>query len=405
MKISTFITVAVLSAVGGASPPPPPPGSHSPGGPLVVGSSSSAKTDTLAAQGARNLAKYLRANGNASATCTEHNVVVRREWSTFSPKERKEYIAAVQCLTTKPSKTPSSVAPGAKTRYDDFVATHINQTLSIHGTGNFLTWHRYFTWAYEQALRNECGYQGYQPYYNWPKWSDDPTKSPVLDGSDTSMSGDGAPLPGRNATCIPSNNLCQISLAPGNGGGCVQSGPFKNFTVNLGPVAPALGDVTPNPSPSGLDHNPRCLRRDISRLAASTWSTDDQVSTLITNFTDIASFSTRMQGDFPSGFLGVHTAGHFTVGGDPGGDLFASPGDPFFYFHHAMIDRVYWVWQNQDIEKRLYAVGNTITLNNMPPSRNATLEDQIDLGSVGVPVVTIGEASSTLAGPFCYVYA
>lgn len=26
------------------------------------------------------------------------------------------------------------MAPGAKTRYDDFVATHINQTLSIHGT-------------------------------------------------------------------------------------------------------------------------------------------------------------------------------------------------------------------------------------------------------------------------------
>lgn len=29
--------------------------------------------------------------------------------------------------------------------------------------GNFLTWHRYFTWAYENALRKECGYEGYQP--------------------------------------------------------------------------------------------------------------------------------------------------------------------------------------------------------------------------------------------------
>lgn len=33
----------------------------------------------------------------------------------------------------------------------------------IHGNGLFLTWHRYFVWAYEQALRNECGYRGYQP--------------------------------------------------------------------------------------------------------------------------------------------------------------------------------------------------------------------------------------------------
>jgi tyrosinase len=112
-----------------------------------------------------------------------------------------------------------------------------------------------------------------------------------------------------------------------------------------------------------------------------------------------------MQGDFSNGFLGVHTAGHFTVGGDPGGDLFASPGDPYFYFHHAMIDRVYWTWQNQDIASRLFAVGNTVTLNDMPPSKNATLEDALDLGFVGVEAVTIREVSSTLAGPFCYVYA
>lgn len=54
--------------------------------------------------------------------------------STFSTQEKKDYISAVQCLYNKPSKTPSSLAPGAKNRYDDFVATHINQTLSIHGT-------------------------------------------------------------------------------------------------------------------------------------------------------------------------------------------------------------------------------------------------------------------------------
>jgi len=28
---------------------------------------------------------------------------------------------------------------------------------------NFLHWHRYFIYAYETALRNECGYKGYQP--------------------------------------------------------------------------------------------------------------------------------------------------------------------------------------------------------------------------------------------------
>lgn len=29
--------------------------------------------------------------------------------------------------------------------------------------GNFASWHRYYTWAFEEALRNECGYKGAQP--------------------------------------------------------------------------------------------------------------------------------------------------------------------------------------------------------------------------------------------------
>lgn len=82
---------------------------------------------------------------------------------TLSKKEKKSYIDAVKCLQSKPSKSPASFAAGAKTRFDDWVAVHLNQTQMIHYTGNFLTWHRYFTWLYEEALRNECGYKGTQP--------------------------------------------------------------------------------------------------------------------------------------------------------------------------------------------------------------------------------------------------
>ncbi|KAF2263579.1 Di-copper centre-containing protein [Lojkania enalia] len=363
------------------------------------------ETDALAAAGVFNLGLHVALNGYPNPQkCTLRNVAIRREWSMLSTQEKKDYIAAVQCLANKPSNTPSTLAPGAKNRYDDFVATHINQTLSIHGTGNFLTWHRYFTWAYEQALRNECGYKGYQPYYNWPKWADNPAASPIFDGSATSMSGDGAFVQ-RNATCIPSNDVCQISLPIGNGGGCVKSGPFKDWKVNLGPVAGVLPDLTPNPEFTGLGYNPRCLRRDISKAAAQGWTKDEDVADLIKNNKNFYWFATRMQGDFPSGFLGVHTAGHFTIGGDPGGDLFASPGDPAFFLHHAMIDRTYWTWQNLDLDSRLYSVQGTITINNQPPSRNTTLDDTFDLGYVGVPTVSIRDTSNTLAGPFCYIYA
>lgn len=50
-------------------------------------------------------------------------------------------------------------------QYDDFIVTHIQQTLSIHFTGNFMPWHRWFTYSYEKALRDECGYKGYQPVH------------------------------------------------------------------------------------------------------------------------------------------------------------------------------------------------------------------------------------------------
>lgn len=83
--------------------------------------------------------------------------------NSLSGAEKKDYTSAVNCLLNKPSKLEPGFAPGARSRFDDFVAVHINQTMSIHGTGNFLTFHRYFTWAYENALREECGYRGYQP--------------------------------------------------------------------------------------------------------------------------------------------------------------------------------------------------------------------------------------------------
>ncbi|KAH7067131.1 hypothetical protein FB567DRAFT_256894 [Paraphoma chrysanthemicola] len=389
MRASGIISIAFLATVG-ATPLEP---------------RTTFESEALAANGLVNLGLYVSKNGYADPKkCNLGNTAVRREWSALSSAEKKDYINAVNCLAKQPARTPAGIAAGAKNRYDDFVATHINQTLSIHGTGNFLSWHRYYTWAYEQTLRTECGYKGYQPYYNWALWAQNPHKSPTFDGSATSMSGDGAYVANRSNTCIPSPDACGISIPPGRGGGCVMSGPFTNWSVNLGPVAPVLADVSPNPAQSGLGYNPRCLRRDISTFASSGWTKDSDVASLITQSLDFLNFSTTMQGDFPNGFLGVHTGGHFTIGGDPGGDLFASPGDPAFFLHHAMIDRVYWTWQNQDLEKRLYALGGTVTLNNMPPSRNTTLDDEIDLGFVGVGKVRIRDVSSTLAGPLCYVY-
>jgi tyrosinase len=137
--------------------------------------------------------------------------------------EKKAYIAAVQCITKAPSKLSATQYPGAKTRYDDFVVIHIKNTLTIHGTGNFLSWHRYFTYAYENALRVECGYNGTQPYWDWGRWPT-PETSPLFDGSETSMGSQGEKVTHNSNGLKPA----------GQGGGCIAKGPFKDMKVNLG---------------------------------------------------------------------------------------------------------------------------------------------------------------------------
>ena len=89
-------------------------------------------TDKLEVLGLINLAKY-EAQHNPPPTCNTTTGYIRKEWTALTSDEKKSYIDAVLCLQSKPSKSGSS-APGAKSRYDDFVATHIQQTLTIHGT-------------------------------------------------------------------------------------------------------------------------------------------------------------------------------------------------------------------------------------------------------------------------------
>lgn len=60
--------------------------------------------------------------------------------AALSKAERRDYLGAVKCLFNSPSKLKEldpTLAPGAVSRYDDFVAVHINQTLTIHGTVSF----------------------------------------------------------------------------------------------------------------------------------------------------------------------------------------------------------------------------------------------------------------------------
>jgi tyrosinase len=68
-----------------------------------------------------------------------------------------------------------------------------------------------------------------------------------------------------------------------------------------------------------------------------------------------------------------------------------------------MIDRVFWIWQNQGLPDRLSELAGTITMGNNPPSRDATLDDLQDIGFNAGPI-KLRDLMSTIDGPFCYIY-
>lgn len=277
-----------------------------------------AEDHAAAAEQIDELAQFAQQQVNATLTdnarkrgaCNIHNVAVRREWGSLSKPERKSYIDAVLCLQKKQTKTPASVLPGARSRFDDWVGTHINQTGTIHYTGTFLGWHRYFTWQYEQALRNECGYKGYQPYWNWAKTAESGLEnSPLLDGSDTSMSGNGVFIPGGGEVNLGGNGLPDLFLPAGTGGGCIKSGPFKDMKVNLGPVQLGLTNGSTISNGDGLSYNPRCLKRDLTDYSNKKFANAHALVSLILEPKDINTFQMQMQGVPGSGDIGVHGGG------------------------------------------------------------------------------------------------
>lgn len=129
-------------------------------------------------------------------------------------------------------------------------------------------------------------------------------KSPLWDGSEYSLGGDGEYV---------KNHRAAIGGAkPGTGGGCLKKGtPFANFTVNLGPVG----------SRDPLKYNPRCFKRDLNSDVCRKWATLKNTTDVILQAPDITLFQAIVQGDgrwAPAQRVGagVHGGGHFSISGD-----------------------------------------------------------------------------------------
>ncbi|GKZ67630.1 hypothetical protein AnigIFM50267_002115 [Aspergillus niger] len=341
----------------------------------------------------------LTANG-----CRLEDAQIRREWRSLSPNARKEFTDAITCMQSRPtniSAEEKETFQGVKTRYDEFVATHINLTEHIHVTADFLAWHRFFIHAFENALRVECNYTGTLPYWEWGLDAENPQDSVLFNGDLYSMGTNGVDL-NRTSIYWASQN---ITIPAGTGGGCVYGGPFSNYTVHMGPIdAPGEQPVQYN-----LEYNPRCLSRDVNPSVSRTSNSFRNTTKLILSYDTIDWFQGVMQADqrftdptAPFSY-GVHGGGHLTVGSVLA-DIDTSPAEPMFWLHHAQIDRVWTIWQGLDPAKRRNAIWGTSTRGDDPPSANMTLDDLLNFGFISQPL-KFADLMNPLSGPFCYYYA
>jgi tyrosinase len=174
----------------------------------------------------------------------------------------------------------------------------------------------------------------------------------------------------------------------------------KSRVINIGPIRPAMQGYAPVQA-NQLAYNPRCQRRDLTHEAAATF-TDEALYDLLAgeHSISIGHFQDEFQGPF--GTLRMHGAGHYAMGGD-GSDVFSSLNDPAFYQHHAMVDRVYWMWQALHPELAS-TINGTRTFRDTPPSPNATVDDLLNMGVLGEHL-PIKDMFDTLGNtPLCYVY-
>jgi tyrosinase len=80
--------------------------------------------------------------------------------------------------------------------------------------------------------------------------------------------------------------------------------------------------------------------------------------------------------------------------------------DPVFYLHHTQVDRLWWLWQQQDLEARINQYEGP--KNNMRIFKNmtqveASLEDIVEMGGFADDIL-VRDLMSTQSDLLCYSY-
>lgn len=137
----------------------------------------------------------------------------------------------------------------------------------------------------------------------------------------------------------------------------------------------------------GSGNTVHCLARNgDGSLTANTNANMVNACNARTDYADMASCAEQ----------GAHAWGHNGIGAVMA-DVFASPGDPVFFLHHAFIDRNYRIWQNADPARITYIDGTDRFGNAL------TMDTGVFLSGLR-PNVVVRDIINTLGDTLCYRY-
>ncbi|CZT20790.1 uncharacterized protein RCC_06648 [Ramularia collo-cygni] len=297
---------------------------------------------------------------------------------------REDYLTAIQCLKDLPPQTSQTEKyPGVQNRYDDFTIAHAINTGTVHRSPWLPIWHRHYIYAFEKALREECGYAHGHPYWHWSRYLDtDPNSWPMFDNSPTSISGNGTQT--------------------GEACACVMEGPLKDWKVTLGPSPNGWG-CKRNPREDGFGYNPRCIERTFNVDMLEHLRFEDVVKTIEAE--DPNTFSRLLELESPS----VHNYPHIFMGGTQIEVTFSSQ-DPWFFFHHMMVEYIFDIWQSLDYDVRTTTLPDPEIFDSArrrdqgwSATPRPNLDSEVFL-SEAFENVTVREAMWPTRGKYCWRY-
>lgn len=211
----------------------------------------------------------------------------------------------------------------------------------------FLPWHRAYLYFFELALRDQDPSR--EVTLPWWDWTTDPSQPSVI--------------PGPYATEVIDGQINPLFQGP------ISGIPDSQWEGDNGARQGLLGEtgIDPGPLPTVTYRQPGALGRP---PLAPALPAPEQVQNALAapNFVD---FSQKVEA--------IHNNVHVWVGGTMSAVPVASF-DPLFYAHHAMIDRLWWLWQL----RHPGADPPTRYLNSpLPPFPALTVSGTIDINSLG----------------------